>query len=121
QQLIAKTERMKSVVDNTVAAVRRIAADLRPVMLDDLGLVPALESLLNDLSERAGIDVSVNAGGVELALPEPLATAVYRMVQEPLTNVARHAYATSVVVDVSTAGEALRVRVRDNGQGIKID
>jgi two-component system sensor kinase len=121
EQLIGKAERMKAVVDSTVAAVRRIAADLRPVMLDDLGLVPALESLLNDLAERVGIEVSVNADGDELDLPEPLATAVYRMVQEALTNVARHANATAIVVDVTVAGEELHVRVRDNGQGIRID
>ena len=121
EDLIVKAERAKTVVDSTVAAVRRIAADLRPVMLDDLGLVPALESLLSDLADRAGIEATVNAGSDELVLREPLATAVYRMVQEALTNVARHANATDVVVDVVQAGETLHVRVRDNGQGLKPD
>jgi PAS domain S-box-containing protein len=120
QDLIVKSERMKSVVDSTVAAVRRIAADLRPVMLDDLGLIPALENLVNDLAERAGIAASVNADSDELDLREPLATAVYRMVQEALTNVARHANATTVVVDVKVAGRLLRVRVSDNGRGLKL-
>jgi PAS domain S-box-containing protein len=121
EQLVAKAERMKSVVDSTVTAMRRIAADLRPVMLDDLGLVPALESLLNDLSERAGIEATLNAAGDQLQLQEPLATAVYRMVQEALTNVARHANASAVVVDVGVVQENLFVRVRDNGQGLKPD
>ena len=121
EDLKSKTERVKAVVDNTVAAVRRIAADLRPVMLDDLGLVPALESLLNDLSERAGIEVSLHAEDDELELPELLATAVYRMVQEALTNVARHAHATAVVVEVAANERTLHVRVRDNGQGLKPD
>jgi len=121
EELIGKAERMRSVVDSTVAAVRRIAADLRPVMLDDLGLVAALESLLNELSTRAGIEVSLHAEGQELELPEPLATAVYRMVQEALTNVARHARATAVAVDVAVGGRTLHVRVRDNGHGLKPD
>jgi signal transduction histidine kinase len=112
---------MRTVVDSTVAAVRRIAADLRPVMLDDLGLVAALESLLNELSARAGIEVSLHAEDQDLELPEPLATAVYRMVQEALTNVARHARATAVVVEVAVGGRMLHVRVRDNGQGLKPD
>lgn len=121
EDLLAKAERAKTVVDSTVAAVRRIAADLRPVMLDDLGLVPAIESLLHDLTERAGIEATVNAGSEELILPEPLATAIYRMVQEALTNVARHANATAVVVDVIPAGDTLHVRIRDNGRGLNPD
>ena len=121
EELIGKAERMRTVVDSTVAAVRRIAADLRPVMLDDLGLVAALESLLNELSARAGIEVSLHAEDQDLELPEPLATAVYRMVQEALTNVARHAHATAVAVDVAVGGRMLHVRVRDNGQGLKPD
>lgn len=119
--LISRAERVKSVVDSTVAAVRRIAADLRPVMLDDLGLVPALESLLKDMSHRANVEVSLHAGSDELELEEPLATAVYRMVQEALTNVARHAHATAVVVDIAVADQKLHLRVRDNGQGLKPD
>jgi PAS domain S-box-containing protein len=115
--LMERTGRMKSVVDTTVAAVRRIAADLRPVMLDDLGLVPAIESLLHDLSERTGIVVSFQPDFGSLAPGEPVATAIYRMVQEALTNVARHAGATEVRVTMGREGDTLVVRVRDNGRG----
>jgi PAS domain S-box-containing protein len=120
-ELAGKADRMKSVVDSTVAAVRRIAADLRPVMLDDLGLVPALDSLLNDLAERTGIEVRLVAPADELLLQDPLATAAYRMVQEALTNVARHAKATAVIIEVSVDDRALRIRVRDNGRGLMPD
>ena len=120
-ELAGKAERMKGVVDNTVAAVRRIAADLRPVMLDDLGLVAALESFLNDLAERTGIEVRLTAPVDELMLQDPLSTAVYRMVQEALTNVARHAHATAVTVEVGVADRTLRIRVRDNGRGLRPD
>jgi PAS domain S-box-containing protein len=118
--LVAKAQRMKGVVDNTVAAVRRIAADLRPVMLDDLGFVPAIESLLYELSERTGIVVGLQGDKEEVELKEPLATAVYRMVQEALTNVARHSGASSVDVEVRRT-DSLHVRVRDNGKGLNPD
>jgi PAS domain S-box-containing protein len=115
--LHARAERMKGVVDTTVAAVRRIAADLRPVMLDDLGLVPALEHLLHDLSERTGIVVSLDADESGIDLAEPLASSLYRMAQEALTNVARHSEATEVEVAMTLAGDRIVLAVRDNGKG----
>ena len=121
QALITRTQRMKGVVDNTVAAVRRIAADLRPVMLDDLGFVAAIEHLLYELSERAGILVSLQGDKEDIDVQEPLATAVYRMVQEALTNVARHSGAKSVEVKVQRSAHNLRVSVRDNGRGLHPD
>jgi PAS domain S-box-containing protein len=121
EALITRTQRMKGVVDNTVAAVRRIAADLRPVMLDDLGFVAAVENLLYELSERAGLMVSLRGDKDDIELEEPLATAVYRMVQEALTNVARHSGASSVEVKVQRSGHRLEVSVRDNGRGLHPD
>ena len=121
EQLVTKAERMKGVVDNTVAAMRRIAADLRPVMLDDLGLVPAVENLLYDVSERAGIVVSLTGTTSDVDLKEPYATAVYRMVQEALTNVVRHSQATSVEVQFSVHDSRLHVQITDNGRGFKPD
>jgi PAS domain S-box-containing protein len=120
-QLQERTEKMKDVVNTTVAAVRRIAADLRPVILDDLGLVPALESLLHDLSQRTGIVVSLQPDLGSLAPGEPVATAIYRMVQEALTNVARHAEATEAQVTMAREGDTLVVRVRDNGKGYDVE
>jgi PAS domain S-box-containing protein len=115
--LLERAEKMKGVVDTTVGAVRRIAADLRPVMLDDLGLIPALEGLLHELSQRTGIVVSLQPDYGSLAPVEPVSTAIYRMVQEALTNVARHAEATEVQVSMGCEGDTLIVRVRDNGKG----
>ena len=117
--LLERTEKMKGVVDTTVSAVRRIAADLRPVMLDDLGLVPAIESLLHELSQRSGVVVSLRPDLGSLAPGEPVATSVYRMVQEALTNVARHAEASEVEVTLRREGDMLVVRVRDNGKGFE--
>ncbi len=115
--LVDKTEKMKGLVDNTVAAVRRIAADLRPVMLDDLGLVPALEHLLHDLSQRTGIVVSLDADPAVPDFREPLPTALYRIAQEALTNVARHSEASEVKVAIHYDGDGLVLTVRDNGRG----
>jgi two-component system sensor kinase len=117
-RLMEKTDRMKQVVDMTVAAVRRIAADLRPVMIDDLGLIAAIENLLHEFSERSGTQVSLDAQTGAFEFRDPLATAIYRMVQEALTNVARHAAASCVAVSLTIDEDMLRVEVRDNGCGI---
>ena len=117
-QLIERADRMKQLVDTTVTAVRRIAADLRPVMLDDLGLVPSIEHVVHTFSERTGIAVSLDIRVEGADLRDPVATAVYRIVQEALTNVARHARATMVSVFVTADEGMLHVRVKDNGVGI---
>lgn len=120
EQLAGKIRKMKAAVDTTVAAVRRIAADLRPVMLDDLGLLPALDNLLHDFSDRTGVAARLEANAPEdMPFREPLVSAVYRMVQEALTNVARHAHATAVEVHVRAESGRVRISVRDNGRGIR--
>lgn len=116
-QLVDKAEKMKKLVDTTVASVRRIAADLRPVMLDDLGLVAALESLLHEQSQRTGIVVGFEADEDGLNFGEPLSSALYRIAQEALTNVARHAQATEARVGIRIDGDRLVLTVRDNGRG----
>jgi two-component system sensor kinase len=113
-----KFERMKGLVDSTVLSVRRIAHDLRPAMLDDLGLVAAIEHLLHEFSQRSGVVVGLDASTGEIEFREPLATAVYRMVQEALTNVARHARATEVRVAMRVEKNRLIVSAWDNGIGI---
>ncbi|WP_412024578.1 PAS domain-containing sensor histidine kinase [Burkholderia cepacia] len=108
---------MRRLIDATVASVRRIAADLRPVMLDDLGLVPAIEWLANDFTNRYGIDVErhVETGG--LTFTSAGATTLFRIVQEALTNVARHADATRVALRLDVEEGFCVLRVADNGRG----
>ncbi|MBR8311894.1 PAS domain S-box protein [Burkholderia dolosa] len=108
---------MRRLIDATVASVRRIAADLRPVMLDDLGLVPAIEWLANDFTNRYGIDVErrLETGG--LAFGSAGATTLFRIVQEALTNVARHADATRVELRLDVDDASCVLRVADNGRG----
>jgi two-component system sensor kinase len=116
-----KLERMKELVDSTVSSVRRIAHDLRPAMLDDLGLVPAIEHLLHGFSERTGIVVGLDVSTGDVEFRDPLSTSVYRMVQEALTNVARHARATEVRMAVRVKGDDLIVSAQDNGVGISAE
>jgi PAS domain S-box-containing protein len=108
---------MRRLIDATVASVRRIAADLRPVMLDDLGLVPAIEWLANDFTNRYGIDVErhIETGG--LTFTSAGATTLFRIVQEALTNVARHADATRVALRLDIEEGFCVLRVADNGRG----
>jgi PAS domain S-box-containing protein len=115
--LAAKIETMQQMLGSTVAATRRISADLRPLMLDDLGLLPALEWLVQNFTERSGIDCELNLTSADLDLPEPYATAVFRILQESLTNVARHAQASMVEATLSRAGKCITLAVQDNGRG----
>lgn len=113
----ARISAMLGMVDDTVASVRRIASDLRPMMLDDLGLNPAIEWLARESAQRMNIQVSVNLEEHTLPNESQLLIAIYRIVQEALTNVARHANATSVCIESKREGDELRVVVSDNGCG----
>ena len=112
----SKLEEMLAMLDMSVAATRRIAADLRPLVLDDLGLVPAIEWLAQNFSQRTGVACELEADE-ELELQEPYATAVFRIVQESLANVAKHARAREVRVGVLRVGPEVRLSVVDDGVG----
>jgi signal transduction histidine kinase len=90
---------------------------LRPSMLDDLGLVPALYWQARETSRRTGMDVRVTAEEEELDLPDPLRTTIYRVVQEALQNAARHSRAGSVEIVIQPGDGGLRILIRDDGQG----
>jgi len=113
----AKLERMETMLKGTVAATRRIASDLRPLMLDDLGLVPALEWLVQNMTQRTGIPCDFSIDDPALQLPPAHSTAVFRIVQEALTNIAKHAGATHAAVVVRQDDGTVRVAIRDDGVG----
>jgi len=114
---------MARLLDQTVAATRRISADLRPLMLDDLGLADAAGWLVDDFAKRTGITARIDLGDVEAlaGLPPAMANALYRAVQESLTNVARHAQAKHAWVVFRADGAEIRVEVEDDGRGIAAD
>jgi two-component system, NarL family, sensor histidine kinase UhpB len=108
---------MLGMVDDTIASVRRIASDLRPMMLDDLGLNPAIQWLVRESAQRTGIQFSLSLETAVLPNEHQLVIAIYRIVQEALTNVARHAHATRAHVETRRFGDELHVVVSDNGCG----
>jgi PAS domain S-box-containing protein len=116
QAIPAKLADMLSMLDAMVASTRRIASDLRPLLLDDLGLLPAIEWLVQSFTQRTGVVCTLLADE-NLELPEPYATAVFRIVQESLANVAKHANASQASVELKREPRAIKLRVRDNGAG----
>jgi signal transduction histidine kinase len=105
-------------IDEIMTSVRRLASDLRPQILDDLGLGDAIEALADDFSKRQGTKVRVRVHDLGEAVDERLTIALYRMVQEALTNVARHARATLVSIDLRRQDGHLVLKVQDNGVGM---
>ena len=116
----AKAADMAGLLDQTVTATRRISADLRPLMLDDLGLADASSWLVEDFAKRSGIEVQMALGATEGLdqLPRNAATAVYRAVQESLTNIARHSGAKRAWVSLSVDVQTLLVEIEDDGRGV---
>ena len=118
KQASVRTQRSLKLVEETIKVVRRIAAELRPGILDDLGLDAAVEWAAEDFEARTGITCRVRLPDSELALDPDLATALFRIFQETLTNVARHANATQVDVTLARTESGLSLEVHDNGKGI---
>jgi len=113
--LLEKLESMRALAERTIHVVRHVANNLRPAALD-LGLVPAIEWLANDFSQRWEVPCKLDLGDGEIALDDVTATTVFRVVQESLTNVARHAQASEVTISL-LCGDRLLLRVKDNGRG----
>jgi PAS domain S-box-containing protein len=117
-QLVEKTEKMSALVDTTIQAVQRISSELRPGVLDYLGLAAAVEWQANEFRERTGISCSVVISPDVAVGNQGVATAVFRIFQETLTNVIRHANAARVEVALRKEDNTLMLEVRDNGKGI---
>ncbi|ACR32343.1 ATP-binding protein [Burkholderia glumae] len=115
---VNKLHGMRRLTDSAVASVRRVAANLRPLMLDDLGVVPAIEWLASDFAKRHGIEVVRHVALGERTLTGAGATALFRIVQEALVNVAKHAQASRVDICLKAVGDACVLRVADNGRGV---
>jgi signal transduction histidine kinase len=107
------------IIDDLTRIVRDLASGLRPSMLDDLGLQPALEWLGRDVSRRCGLQVTMTVDGELDDVPDAHRTCAYRVVQEALTNVTRHAAASRAVVTVRRRHDALMLSVRDDGAGFR--
>jgi signal transduction histidine kinase/DNA-binding response OmpR family regulator len=110
-------EELRKVIGDSVREIRTIIFNLRPSSLDDLGLVLCLQNYVKRYERESGIGVSVDINGGDRRLPPAMETTVFRLVQESLTNVKKHAAATKVVVRISIEPTEVGVRVADNGRG----
>jgi PAS domain S-box-containing protein len=113
-----RLEAMSGLIDGMIKSVRKISSDLRPGLLDDVGLVAAIEWQANDFQNRSGIVCGLSSLPDEISLSRDATTAVFRIFQEALTNVARHAKASHVEVAMVKQDEYLILQVSDNGRGI---
>jgi signal transduction histidine kinase len=113
-----KTRRMSELVDTTIESVQKITRELRPSLLDDLGLPTAIEWQAGDFQKRFGIRCQANISCDTDAISKDLATSIFRIFQETLTNIARHSKATQCKVSLTEKGKELRLEVTDNGIGI---
>jgi len=116
--LIAKARALTAHIDSTIQMVRRIATELRPGILDHLGLAAALEWQANEFQTRTGIKCDVNIHLRDIALDPDLNTTFFRIFQETLTNIIRHAGATQVAVELKESAGHIILLVKDNGRGI---
>jgi PAS domain S-box-containing protein len=120
-ELTEKVEHMIRLVDDTISRVRRISSELRPPVLDKLGLLAAVEWEAEEFTRRTRIRTLVRTSVEDVGLDRGRSTAVFRILQEALTNVATHAAASNVRISVSVTGARLRIAVSDDGRGIAAD
>ena len=113
-------ETAKGLVENSVRVVRNMALLLRPSMLDDLGLIPALKWQARETSKRTSMDVTVATELDSDNLPDEYKTCIYRVVQEALHNCARHSHATTVRIRVEQKANGLALTIQDDGQGFDV-
>ena len=119
EAFVNRVRTMITLVDTTISFVRRLSSSLRPAMLDDLGLEAAIDWQLRGFAERTGYDYTIELTSENLGADHKLETAMFRIFQEALTNVARHAGATHVDVVLRKRDSQLVLKIRDNGCGIE--
>lgn len=120
KELLQMTEDLLGLAQETIVQVREISECLRPGLLDHFGLVTALRVALKEFAGRTGIVVTMSPDELELHLSQSQATGVYRICQEALTNISRHAQASEVTISLEKSEKWLTVEVRDNGRGIQV-
>ena len=120
EAILERLEQLRTTADTTLQGVRRFIQDLRPSILDDLGLLPALEWLVTDLEKEHGIPAKIGISGKRYRLSPEKELIVFRIVQEALSNVRRHSRATEVETFIDFGEDALTVITSDNGAGFSI-
>jgi PAS domain S-box-containing protein len=118
KSLEERTESMLSLVDSTIQTVKRISSELRPGVLDHLGLAAAIEWQAKEFEKHTGISCDVSVDPDDIVLDRQHSTTIFRIFQEALTNVARHAHATQVRISLHERDDRITLHVDDNGKGI---
>ncbi len=116
----SEVENLKKQLRDSLQEVRRIIFDLRPLALDDLGLIPALRAYLDGIGQRTGLQVAMRVLGEERRLPSPLEVTLFRLVQEAVSNVWKHARAATVSVKVEFLPDRVNAIVEDDGLGFDV-
>jgi len=112
---------LKGQVRASLEEIRKVIFNLRPMALDDLGLIPTLRKYIYDFEEKIRIRTLIETRGKEHRLSSAMEAAIYRLVQEALTNVAKHAQASYVVVEITYQAQMVKIVVQDNGCGLRLD
>jgi PAS domain S-box-containing protein len=116
-ELVERSEEALNMLNDTIKTVRRIATELRPSLLDDLGLAAALEWQSKEFESRSGIKITFTSNVTSLPIKNAVATSLFRIYQEALTNVARHAKASHVTCSLALTNEQLVLTIKDDGRG----
>ena len=119
-QTRAELSGLKTAINTTLQDTRRFIFDLRPMILDDLGLVPTLRRYVQQFSEKNSLEINLMVQGIDGRLPNHYEVAIFRFIQEALNNVAKHANATQARVLLETSGNSIHVSVEDDGSGFHI-
>jgi len=117
--LAQKAKAVTIQMDAMIKTVRRIATELRPGMLDDLGLAASIEWLARDFEKRTGVLCVVSVSAPDLVLPRAPSLALFRIIQEALTNIVRHAAAGLIEISLDATPEKVTLQIHDDGRGIK--
>ncbi len=121
ESLLRKVKSMLELVDEDIKVVKRISTELRPGLLDDLGLISAIEWQVGEFQNHTGIECRVSIEPNDIVINQEVSITIFRILQETLTNVARHSDATRVRINLRKKDSRLVLKVRDNGKGITIE
>ena len=117
--VIGQAQELNSIIDLTIQSVRKISRGLRPTILDNIGLLAAIENQINDFKKQSGISCKLISMMSKIDVEQSNNLNIFRIIQEALTNVMRHANASQVIIKIMKAGNSIRIEISDDGCGIK--